>query len=150
MAVRYEGDLPSLVHALQQRGYRIRSAERIAGAPGRTADIELENDVVVRWDAYSLAIWAEGPTPAAARVERYLRHRYDSGRPGRAWAALACGLLHFVRFGGRECAEIWKACRLIADGWMKARRDAAQAAAAVQTPIVQTPTVQTRPGGRWV
>lgn len=84
MAVKYEGDLSKLVHDLEIRGFRVRKSQTIAGAPGRTADIFLENDVIVRWDAYSVAVWAEGPARQSRRVETYLRRLYEGG----IWAPL--------------------------------------------------------------
>lgn len=84
MAVKYEGDLATLVRDLEVRGFRVRKALNIEGAPGRTADIHLENDVIVRWDAFSLAVWAEGPTRQSHRVETYLRRLYEGG----VWAPI--------------------------------------------------------------
>lgn len=82
MAVKYEGDLNTLIRDLENRGYRVHNAKRIAGAPGRTADILLENDVIVRWDSYSTAVWTEGPARASRRVETYLHRLYESGAFG--------------------------------------------------------------------
>ena len=113
MAVRYEGDINPLIHALERRGYRVRSARRIAGAPGRTADIELENDVVVRWDAYSLAIWAEGASPASQRVERYLKHRFSCGLVGKGWAHAMCELVRALRYGRKKSGDLKVVCQQI-------------------------------------
>lgn len=87
MAVKFAGDLNTLVHDLEIRGYRVRKAERIAGAAGRTADVFLTNGAVVQWDAYSHTVWADGPVTESQRTETYLRCLYEGGIFGRLWVA---------------------------------------------------------------
>lgn len=86
MAIRFREDLNTLLRDLENRGYRIHSAKRIAGAPGRTADVYLENGVIVRWDAHTQTVWAEGPLLGMQRVETYLRRLYEGGRFSRFFA----------------------------------------------------------------
>ena len=85
MAVKFSGDLNSLVRDLETRGYRVRKAEKIAGAPGRTADVFLANGAVVQWDAYSQTVWTDGPAAQSRRTETYLRCLYEGGILGRLW-----------------------------------------------------------------
>lgn len=86
MAIRFREDLNTLLRDLENRGYRVHAAKRIAGSPGRTADVYLENGVIVRWDAHTQTVWAEGPIVGMRRVEAYLRRLYESGRLGRLLA----------------------------------------------------------------
>jgi hypothetical protein len=86
MAIRYTGELDALLKDLKWRGFRVTSAKRIPGAPGRSADVYLENGVIVRWDPFSQTVWADGPLISMRRVERYLRQLYEGGAMGRVWA----------------------------------------------------------------
>lgn len=85
MAVKFTGDLQTLIRDLESRGYHVRDATVVAGAPGRTADVFLHNGVVVRWDAYSQAVWTDGPPSQSDSTETYLRFFYEGGLLGRAW-----------------------------------------------------------------
>lgn len=87
MAVKFEGDLKTLIRDLETRGYRVRKAETVAGAAGRTADVFLDNGAVVQWDAYSQRVWADGPITESQRTETYLRCLYEGGVLGRIWVS---------------------------------------------------------------
>jgi hypothetical protein len=102
MAVRYEGDLETLILDLENRGYRVRNAKRLEGAPGRTADIFLDNDVTVAWDSYSFAVWTEGSTPSCKRVETYLKLRYEGGILGRVLGLGLCNMRLASRYVGQK------------------------------------------------
>lgn len=85
MAVKYTGDLQTLIRDLESRGYHVRDATMVQGAPGRTADVFLHNGVIVRWDAYSQALWTDGPPSKSLGTETYLRFFYEGGLIGRVW-----------------------------------------------------------------
>lgn len=87
MAVKFKGDLKTLIRDLETRGYRVRKAETVAGAAGRTADVFLDNGAVVQWDAYSQRVWADGPITESQRTETYLRCLYEGGVLGRIWVS---------------------------------------------------------------
>ena len=103
MSVKFDGDLKTLVHDLETRGYRVRKSETIAGAPGRTADVLLDNGAVVQWDAYSQRIWASGSTTASRRTETFLRCLYEGGLLGRFWIFTIC---HLTRSIGYICTKL--------------------------------------------
>lgn len=98
MSVKFGADLKTLVHDLESRGFRVRKAEMIAGSPGRTADVFLENDVLVQWDAYSQKVWTDGPVRPARRTERYLRCIYEGGVFGQLWVSSIYGAALSLRF----------------------------------------------------
>jgi hypothetical protein len=86
MAIRYTGNLDQLVCDLEDCGFRVEFARRLTGAPGRSADVYLENGVIVRWDPYTQTLWADGPLTALRRVEKYFRQLYHGGAVSRWWA----------------------------------------------------------------
>jgi hypothetical protein len=86
MAIRFDGELNTLIRDLEHRGFRVEATRRIPGAPGRSADIFLKNGAIVRWDPYSARVWADGALPAVRKVEMYLRRLYEGGWWSRAWA----------------------------------------------------------------
>lgn len=98
MSVKFEGDLKTLVRDLETRGYRVRKAETVAGAAGRTADVFLDNGAVVQWDAYSQRVWADGPLTESQRTETYLRCLYEGGILGRIWVSSLWNLTQSVVF----------------------------------------------------
>lgn len=94
MAVKFTGDLQTLIRDLESRGFHVRDATLVKGAPGRTADVFLHNGVVVRWDAYSQALWTDGPPSKSVGTETSLRFFYEGGLIGRVWTL---GVWNFVQ-----------------------------------------------------
>jgi|GEM_PF-5398386 len=109
MAVKFEGDLKTLIHDLEIRGYRVRKAETIKGAPGRTADVFLQNGAIVQWDAYSRTVWTDGPITESQRTETYLRCLYEGGLLGRLWISSLWSLSQSVAFLRAKILQIKRA-----------------------------------------
>ena len=98
MAINFEGNLTTLVRDLQRAGFTVQHSLTIANGAGHTAELLLSNGAVVRWDAYSQKIWAEGPFKYTRRTERFLRRRYEYGLIGRLACTRLWDLLHPLRY----------------------------------------------------
>ena len=88
VAIRFKDDVASLVSDLQQLGYPVEGVRTLRGSPGRTADVVLQNQVVVSWDRSSKRVWAAGPYPYSKEVERLLKLYYQGSVPLRFFLRL--------------------------------------------------------------
>ena len=76
MAVRFAQELDVLLDDLGRAGFKVLGIDTIPGSRGRSADVRLENGVIVSWDYYTSMIWAEG-TRFSWIVESYLHDLYE-------------------------------------------------------------------------
>jgi hypothetical protein len=113
MAVRIRQKLEVLLQDLEQGGFKVHSVELLTGAPGRDIDIHLQNSVVLKWDVTTKSIWAEGPSRAARKIERFLYAVCEGSWFERTEAIQRRRLTIYLRKTSREASAKFSAQRKI-------------------------------------
>ena len=106
MSISFANDLESLVALLARGGYAVRAVRNIPDARGRSADVYLENGVVVCWDASSCKLWISRVSNRGLRVERFLAAMCE-GTPLLRPFALCQARLHAHTQSLHQTVAVW-------------------------------------------
>ena len=106
MAIIFDSTVEALNRLLALGGYHVRAARAIPDSRGRSADVYLENGVIVCWDPITKRIWVDRYSRRGVKVEAYLRRMCDGPRLLRFWAIAAARLFSAGESAHRAIA-VW-------------------------------------------
>lgn len=106
MSITFAKDLEALVALLAYGGYAVRAVRNIPDARGRSADVYLENGVVICWDASSCKLWISRVSSRGRRVENFLAAMCEGPRVLRVFAVVRARV-HALLQSLHQSAAVW-------------------------------------------
>jgi hypothetical protein len=106
MAIIFDKTVDDLTALLTAGGYQVRATRTIPDARGRSADVYLENGVIICWDPVSKRVWVDRYSRRGVKVEAYLRRMCDGPRLLRI-CAIATARLYSAAESAHHALAVW-------------------------------------------